>query len=92
MLAWLSDDRFCQGPLGAQSALVRTLLRWTALRILTFLYICSCTLQSQRSLISYFLEIGPEIVGFGGLNGTLLPDKIGKGGGEAPHLFHVASL
>ncbi len=43
---------------------------------------------TQRSLISYFSEIGPEVVSSGGLNGPLLPgDLTKKVGGEAPHLF-----
>ncbi len=44
--------------------------------------------STQRSLISYFSEIGPEIVGCGGLSGPLLPGNLSKKvGGFAPHLF-----
>ncbi len=39
------------------------------------------------SVISYFKEIGPEIVGFGDLNGTLLPENHWKRWGAKPPTF-----
>ncbi len=43
---------------------------------------------TQRSLVSYFQELGSEIVGFGGLDGPLLPgSRLEKVGGEAPAFF-----
>ncbi len=48
--------------------------------------------MTQRSLICYVEEMGPETVGFGGLNGLLLPGHPSKKmGGFAPHLFRLAS-
>ncbi len=38
----------------------------------------------QRSLIVHVLSIGSEIVGFGSLNGPLLPGSLPKKGGASP--------